>query len=335
MGGILDPAAKCVYESGVTGFDLQKKLTALGVDCVVGAVSKMIKPSADRKRKNDRNDAEFLARMLSVGNVVEVWVPDDECEAARDLVRALDDAREDLKRCKQRLSKFLMRHGHAFSETTPTGRRKGNWTAAHWAWIRSIEFPEKADDEVLAYYVDAVRQAMENKKRLEKLVEAEASKPRWKKRVDSLRCLKGVDAMTAADIVFEAGEFSRFRNARSFAAWLGRSLRALQRGEREARRHHQGRQQAPEKGSRRGRVALHERQPASEGPGQGPGTRPRGEKARSQGHPKAREEARGDAGARRPQEQGQRRHRPRARVLVLGGRPHDRERLAFGKAVPT
>ena len=49
--GSLDPAAKCVYESGVTGFDLQKKLTALGVDCVVGAVSKMIKPSADRKRK--------------------------------------------------------------------------------------------------------------------------------------------------------------------------------------------------------------------------------------------------------------------------------------------
>ena len=88
----MDPKARCVYESGVTGFDLQKRLSGLGVDCVVGAVSKMIKPSADRRRKNDRNDAEFLARMLSVGNVVEVWVPDDECEAARDLTRALEDA---------------------------------------------------------------------------------------------------------------------------------------------------------------------------------------------------------------------------------------------------
>jgi len=95
-----DPKARCVYESGVTGFDLQKRLSGLGVDCVVGAVSKMIKPSADRRRKNDRNDAEFLARMLSVGNVVEVWVPDDECEAARDLTRALEDARDDLSRSK-------------------------------------------------------------------------------------------------------------------------------------------------------------------------------------------------------------------------------------------
>mgnify|MGYP002923819506 CR=1 FL=1 len=138
----VDPGARCVYESGVTGFDLQKRLTGLGVDCVVGAVSKMVKPSADRRRKNDRNDAEFLARMLSVGNVVEVWVPDDECEAARDLTRALEDARDDLSRAKQRLSKFLLRHGLVFDERTPTGRRKGNWTRAHWSWIESIRFAE-------------------------------------------------------------------------------------------------------------------------------------------------------------------------------------------------
>ena len=155
----VDPRARCVYESGVTGFDLQKRLSGLGVGCAVGAVSKMIKPSADRRRKNDRNDAEFLARMLSVGNVVEVWVPDDECEAARDLARALEDARDDLSRAKQRLSKFLLRHGLVFDERTPTGRGKGNWTRAHWSWIESIGFAEGADNDVLAYYVDSVRRA--------------------------------------------------------------------------------------------------------------------------------------------------------------------------------
>ena len=212
---------KCVYESGVTGFDLQKKLSALGVDCVVGAVSKMIKPAADRRRKNDRNDAAFLARMLSVGNVVEVWVPDNGCEAARDLARALEDAREEAARSKQLMSKFLLRHGHVFDELTPTGRRKKNWTAAYWAWARSITFAEEAGNEAYAYYVDRVKAACEEKARLEKLVAAEASKPRWKRRVDSLRCLKGVDVATASDLVFEAGEFSRFGSARSFAAWVG------------------------------------------------------------------------------------------------------------------
>ena len=86
---------------------------------------------------------------------------------------------------------------------------------------KHIRFAERADNDVLAYYVDAVRRAAEEKARLEGLVEAEARKPRWRRRVDSLRCLKGVDTATAADLVFEAGEFSRFRNARSFAAWVG------------------------------------------------------------------------------------------------------------------
>ena len=38
--GFEEPRA--VYESGVTGFHLCRALRALGVDCVVGAVSKMI-----------------------------------------------------------------------------------------------------------------------------------------------------------------------------------------------------------------------------------------------------------------------------------------------------
>ena len=118
---------KAVYESGVTGFHLCRALRALGLDCAVGAVSKMQRPAADRGRKTDRRDAEFLARLLATRNVVEVWVPDERTEAARDLSRALADARGDLQRAKQRMSKFLLRHGHVFDEPTPTGGRRDNW----------------------------------------------------------------------------------------------------------------------------------------------------------------------------------------------------------------
>lgn len=227
--------ARCVYESGPTGFDLQRGLASDGVDCVVGAVSKMIKPAADRRRKNDRNDAEFLARMLAVGNVVEVWVPDEECEAARGLTRALEDSSEELSRHKQRLSKFLLARGRVFDEKGPDGRRRRNWTKAHWAWIRSVSFEQRADNDVLAHYVACVERSEEEKRRLEALVAAEASKPRWKRRVDSLRCLKGVEVATAAALVFEAGEFSRFPDAGAFAAWTGLTPSEHSSGESERR----------------------------------------------------------------------------------------------------
>ena len=84
----VDPRARCVYESGVTGFDLQKRLSGLGVDCVVGAVSKMIKPSADRRRKNDRNDAARMAKAILSHDISPVWVPSPEIEGLRDLAGA-------------------------------------------------------------------------------------------------------------------------------------------------------------------------------------------------------------------------------------------------------
>ena len=34
-----------------------------------------LKPSAEKRRKNDRRDAAFLARLLATRNITEVWVP--------------------------------------------------------------------------------------------------------------------------------------------------------------------------------------------------------------------------------------------------------------------
>ena len=214
-------APRAVYESGVTGFHLCRALRALGLDCVVGAVSRMQKPSAERRRKTDRRDAEFLARLLATRNVVEVDVPDEECEAARDLSRALEDAREDLQRARQRLLKFLLRHGLVFDERTPAGARRGNWTRAWWAWCRSVSFAEPDAQAAFEHYKDEVRRLEDAKRSLARAVAESAGRPRWKPRVDALRCLKGIDVATAHALVVEAGDFSRFRGAPAFAAWCG------------------------------------------------------------------------------------------------------------------
>ncbi len=71
--GFEEPRA--CYESGPTGFHMARELRALGLDCAVAAVSKMQRPAADARRKNDRRDAEFIARMLATHNIVEVPLP--------------------------------------------------------------------------------------------------------------------------------------------------------------------------------------------------------------------------------------------------------------------
>ena len=131
--GFEEPRA--CYESGPTGFHMARELRALGLDCAVAAVSRMQRPAADARRKNDRRDAEFIARMLATHNIVEVPLPDAAVEAARDLDRALDDATVEYRRARQRLNMFLIRLGHVWDERNADGTRKGSWTRAHWRWI--------------------------------------------------------------------------------------------------------------------------------------------------------------------------------------------------------
>ena len=108
------------YEAGPTGYALHRQLTAMGIACMVVAPSLIPDRPGDRV-KTDRRDAAKLARLLRSGDLTPVWVPDEAHEALRDLVRARDDAKDDLLRAKHRLSKFLLRHGiHP-----PAGSRPG------------------------------------------------------------------------------------------------------------------------------------------------------------------------------------------------------------------
>ena len=74
--------------------------------------------------QTDAKDAAHLARLLRLGEITAVTVPAPEIEAVRDLVRARDDARADLRRVRHRLSKLLLRQGIVYSGGTP-------WTCVH------------------------------------------------------------------------------------------------------------------------------------------------------------------------------------------------------------
>ncbi len=126
----LPSPVRVVYEAGPTGYGLARACADVGISCVVAAPSK-IRPAADRV-KTDRRDAERLARLLRLGEITAVRVPGPDEEAARDLVRAREDARGDLMRARHRLSKLLLRHGAVYDATA--------WTRAHDAWLRKQRF---------------------------------------------------------------------------------------------------------------------------------------------------------------------------------------------------
>ena len=202
---------RVAYEAGPTGFGLARAFERVGIDCTVVAPSKLERPPGDRV-KTDRRDAIRLARLLRLGEVVAVRVPTEAEEAARDLVRARDDARGDLMRARHRLSKLLLRRGLVYG---------GNaWTQAHEVWLRSLTFPQHglaiAFDEAYA----AVLGVGARRDRLDGAITELAADPEWAPVVGRLACLRGVGTLTAFGLAVEIGDWHRF-TGNTIGSFLG------------------------------------------------------------------------------------------------------------------
>jgi transposase len=204
---------RAAYEAGPTGYTLARELARRGVVCVVAAPSKIPRASGDRV-KTDRRDAEHLVRLLLAGKLSPVRVPGPEEEALRDLVRARDGVRQDLMRARHRLSKLLLRHGHRFEEGPA-------WSQRHRDWLATVTLPYAAAQATLHDASGAIDTLAHRRDELERQIAAMLPGSPWAEQVDRLRCLRGIDTLTAAGLCAEIGDFQRFARAEQLMSYVG------------------------------------------------------------------------------------------------------------------
>jgi transposase len=219
---------RACYEAGPTGYALYWQLTELGVKCEVVAPTLVPVKAGDRV-KTDRRDAEKLARSYRAGDLTPVWIPDAPHEALRDLVRARLAAKKDQLRARNRLSKFLLRHGRR----PRTGVRA--WTTAYMAWVKKdVRFEQPAQEATLADYIHEVEHAHERILGLERVIDTavETIPARMRAVVDALQALRGIAKISAVTVVAELGEISRFKKARQLMGYSGTVSREHSSGER-------------------------------------------------------------------------------------------------------
>lgn len=204
----------CVYEAGPTGYGLYRALVDAGYDCVVAAPSKL--PRRSDRKKNDEEDARWLARMALSGALRPVAVPDMEHEALRELVCAREDACKQLTRAKQRLRSFMLRHSIVYTET----RRL--WTKTFMAWSERLSFKDRTEEAVWNDLTSALRQAEERKALMEGACErAIASSARLSFISRCLQALPGIGPALSLALIAKVGTAFRFSSPHAFSSYLG------------------------------------------------------------------------------------------------------------------
>ncbi len=204
---------KVVYEAGPTGFHMQRYLSSKHIDCIVVSPASIPTKPGD-KIKTDKRDALSLARLHRAGELTPIYIPSAEDEAMRDLTRARVDAMIAHKRARQLLLSLLLRHG-----TYYTG--KADWGQKHLRWLSKVVLPHPSQQIVFQDYLHAIDHAFQRHEQLVEQIRVQSSL--WKRAplVKALQALRGVSLITAAGIVSEIGDFTRFDNPRPLYAYVG------------------------------------------------------------------------------------------------------------------
>ena len=205
---------RMVYEAGPTGYGLARRARAEGIELVVCAPGRADRAPTERV-KTDKRDAIRLARRLAAGELTIVTVPSIEHEQLRDLVRCREDIRGDLMRARHRLGKFLLRREIYYEGSAIA------WTVKHRAWLAGLRFVDRPSQLTMADYLHAHDVLLARRDRIEAELEQLATSSPWTETISRLRCLRGIDTLSALGLCAEIGAFDRFEHPDSLSAYLG------------------------------------------------------------------------------------------------------------------
>ena len=202
---------QCGYEAGCLGYSLYNQLTAAGVKCVILAPTTMLTQQGTRI-KTDARDARMIAQCLSYGGYHAVYIPTEEDAAVKEYLRMRGDHKLALKKVKQQINAFCLRHGCHYEGT--------KWTIAHLKWLKKLELKELYR-ETLEEYMATYEEQTAKIERFDKRIEEIAAQEKYQEKVKRLGCFLGIKTHTALSLIVETGDFERFAKGDTYAAYLG------------------------------------------------------------------------------------------------------------------
>ena len=211
LGMSNDYSIECGYEAGCLGYSLYNQLTSAGINCVILAPTTMLTQQGKRV-KTDARDALMIAQCLAYGGYHPVYIPSETDDSVKEYLRMRDDHKLALKKVKQQIIAFCLRHGHHYIGT--------KWTHKHISWLKKIELPalyRETVDEYLATYDEQTAKI----ERFDKRIEEISNQKEYQKKVKELGCLLGIKTHTALSLIVETGDFDRFAKGNTYAAYLG------------------------------------------------------------------------------------------------------------------
>jgi transposase len=197
---------RCVYESCAWGFTLQRRLQQAGIECIVVHAADVSTTDKEKRRKTDKVDALKLAHDLESNHLKAIYVPDEDLQKERNLVRFRKRLKGDLIRSKNRLKSLLKYQGI----NIPAQFGKGCWSYKFMNWIEEEAKKDFLLQDTLLLMLEQIKSLrqllLKTERALRKLMQT-----RYNEKAALLMSAPGIGRTLAMLFLLEVGDISRFK----------------------------------------------------------------------------------------------------------------------------
>lgn len=205
------------YESGFCGYSYHRQLTSMHIENYIFNAADLKKSGKELLRKTDAVDCKMIWENLVKKDVEPIYIPTEDEEAARQLIRTRESLAKDLRRIKQRIKMFHHK---------TIGCSKPEEFTSHWtkAFIDYLQILADSMDGGNSIYLSTMISNLLLLERQIKNIENEIYKvvsERHPVMSQLLPSVPGIGKLTSAKLCLELMNFERFPDARKLAGYIG------------------------------------------------------------------------------------------------------------------
>jgi len=208
---------KLAYESGFCGFWIQRCFAKKGIHCDVAHAADVPGSNKELIRKTDKVDSRKIAKGLRKNELNCIFIPDEQLESDRQLLRSRATIVKDTTSVKNRIKAFLKFKGI----NIPGDYKSNKWSKKFISWLQSIELGSISGKAAFDSYLDELIFLLEKQKQLNKAIEALAKNDNYSADIHLLRTVPAIGLLSGMTVLTELGNIDRFQKQDHLYSYCG------------------------------------------------------------------------------------------------------------------
>jgi len=214
-GGIYHTA----YEAGFCGYWIHDKLLSFGIKSIVVNPADIPTTDKERVQKEDKRDSRKIARSLSSGTLMPIYVPSIQTQRDRSLLRTRAILVRDLARYKNRIKSFLYFYGISIDPVFSNPQK--HWSNKFMLWLESLKIDNGSGKEALQVLINECKNLRRSILSINKQIRQLSYTDRYRDKVTLLKSVPGIGLLTAMIILTELESIERFNNIDKLCGYIG------------------------------------------------------------------------------------------------------------------